>query len=208
MLQEQVGEAPIELKKGVRVGVEVPDRGTYVAIIERVAGRVVEVELLDDVPDGTLLPDGVVNVFMSRPAGLYCWLSKVIGQSRRTALSLTMMDPVRLEQRRRHARVEVDIPAVVRRVRGGRQGRAQTVRIADLSVGGMKLIGVVTLATVDTVVVDTDLGEGPVSLGGRVVMSYPTSDGSRVAHVAFSSDYPWIDDRIGDLVSPGISIST
>jgi hypothetical protein len=131
----------------------------------------------------------------------------VIGQSRGTALSLAMMDPVRLEQRRRHVRVDVDIPAVVRRVRGGRRGRAQAVRIADLSVGGLKLIGAVTLATIDTVVIDADLGEGPVSLGGRVVMSYPTSDGSRVAHVAFSNDYPWIDERIGDLVSAGQSIS-
>jgi PilZ domain len=208
MVEGQVGDAPIELKKGIRVGVEVPDRGTYVAVIERVVGRVVEVELLDDVPEGALQPDRVVNVFVSRPAGLYCWLSQVIGQSRRSALSLAMIDPVRLEQRRRHVRMDVDIPAVVRRVRGGRRGRAQTVRIADLSIGGLKLIGAVTLATVDAVVVDVDLGEGLVSLDGRVVMSYPTSDGTRVAHVAFSTDYPWIDDRAGDSVSPGLSLSS
>ena len=124
------------------------------------------------------------------------------------ALSLTMIDPVRLQQRRRHVRVDVDIPAVVRRVRGGRRGRAQKVRIADLSVGGLKLVGAVTLATVDTVNVIVDLGQGPVSLDGRVVMSYPTSDGSRVAHVAFEGEYPWIEDRVGDEVSPGLSLSS
>ncbi len=208
MVQDQGGVSPIELKKGVRVGVEVPEGGTYVAVIERIQGSIVDVELLDDVPEGTLLPDHVVNVFVPRPAGLYCWLSKVVGQSERTALSLNMMDPVRVQQRRRHVRVEVDLPAVVRRIRGGRRGRGQTVRIADLSVGGMKLIGAVNLATVDTVVIDTDLGQGPVSLDGRVVMSYPTSDGSRVAHIAFAGDYPWIEERTSDSVSPGLSLSS
>jgi hypothetical protein len=208
MVQAHGGDAPVELRKGIRVGVEVPDGGTYVAVIERIEGRVVDVELLDDVPEGALLPDRVVNVFIPRPAGLYCWLSRVIGQSRRTALSLNMIDPVRLQQRRRHVRVDVDIPAVVRRIRGGRRGRAQNVRIADLSVGGLKLIGAFALATVDTVSVIVDLGQGPVSLDGRVVMSYPTSDGSRVAHVAFEGDYPWIDERVGDEVSPGLSLST
>jgi hypothetical protein len=206
MGQYQDGVSPIELKKGIRVGVEVPDGGTYVAVIERIEGRIVDVELLDDVPEGALRPDHVVNVFVPRPAGLYCWLSKVIGQSRRTTLSLNMMHPVRVQQRRRHVRVEVDLPAVVRRVRGGRRGRAQTVRIADLSVGGLKLIGPVILATVDTVVIDTDLGQGPVSLDGRVVMSYPTSDGTRVAHIAFASDYPWIEEQA--VVSPGLSLSS
>jgi hypothetical protein len=176
-------------------------------VIERIEGRVVEVELLDDVPEGALLADRVVNVFVPRPAGLYCWLSRVIGQSRRTALSLTMTDPVGLRQRRRHVRVEVDIPAVVRRVRGGRRGRPQTVRIADLSTGGLKLIGSVTLATVDTVVIDADLGEGLVSLDGRVVMSYPTSDGTRVAHIAFAGDYHWIDPAV-DETSRGVSLSS
>jgi hypothetical protein len=118
-----------------------------------------------------------------------------------------MMDPVAVRQRRRHVRVEVDIPAIVRRVRGGRRGRPQTVRIADLSAGGVKLIGAVTLATVDTVVIDADLGHGPVSLDGRVVMSYPTSDGTRVAHVAFAEDYRWIDPS-SDEISRGLSLSS
>ena len=208
MEQAYTDDATVELKKGVRVGVEVPDEGTYVAVIERIEGRVVDVELLDDVPDGALPPNRVVNVFIPRPAGLYCWLSRVIGQSRRTALSFTMIDPVRLQQRRRYERVEVDIPAVVRRVRGGRRGRAQNVRIADLSIGGLQLIGAVTLATVDTVVVDADLGHGLVSLDGQVVMSYPTSDGSRVAHVAFAADYPGIHERVAGEVSPGLSVSS
>jgi hypothetical protein len=212
MVQAHGGDAPVELRKGIRVGVEVPDGGTYVAVIERIEGGVVDVELLDDVPEGALLPDGVVNVFIPRPAGLYCWLSRVVGQSRRSGLSLSMIDPVRLQQRRRHVRVDVDIPAEVRRIRGGRRGRAQNARIADLSIGGLKLIGTFALATVDTVAVTVDLGQGPVSLDGRVVMSYPTSDGSRVAHVAFEGENPWIDeevdDGVDDEVSARLSLST
>ena len=39
MVPDQGGVSPIELKKGVRVGVEVPEGGTYVAVIEPDPGQ-------------------------------------------------------------------------------------------------------------------------------------------------------------------------
>ena len=42
MVQDQGGVSPIELKKGVRVGVEVPEGGTYVAVIERIQGSLLD----------------------------------------------------------------------------------------------------------------------------------------------------------------------
>ena len=207
MVQAQGGDAPIELKKGIRVGVEVPDGGTYVAVIERIEGRIVDVELLDDVPEGALLPDRVVNVFVPRPAGLYCWLSKVIGQSRRTALSLTMMDPVRVQQRRRHVRVDVDIPAVVRRVRGGRRGRAQNRahrrpvgRRFEADRSGHPGHGRHRASSIPT----WGRARYPSTAGWSCPTRPPTAVGSPTS--PSPSDYPWIEERAGDAVSPGLSV--
>lgn len=190
-----------EIAAGIRVGLELPEGGTCVALIERVSGDTIHLELLDDPPEGALKASTLIDVFLPRDAGLYRWATRVAQEPDGNTTSLVILGPASLLQRRRTPRVEVDLAAVVSRVRGGRRGKPEEAHIVDLSRGGMKLLGGASLVTADTVEVAVDLGLGRLALTGRVVMSHPGPGGDRVSHIAFSEELSpalaVIDDYVG-----------
>ena len=180
----KVGLAP-----GARVSIWLPEGGTCVASISAIKGDDVEVDLLDDLEDG-MPPAGTgLSMYVSRPNGLVGWRAVVKDERRGEAkASLTVGSPAPVVQRRHYVRVDVDLPAEARRIVAGRRGRVQFGRVADLSPGGLRLIGPIVLRTADVVEVTVDLGDGPVELRGPVVLSHAAPDGGRVVHVALGPE--------------------
>jgi hypothetical protein len=175
-----------DLTEGARVTVGVLDGGTCVAQVERVAGVDFSVDMLDRI-EQVMPPAGdQLSVYVGRPEGMRGWRVRIREDLRDGKASFTAVGRIATIQRRRHARVDVDLPAEARRVVAHRLGPVQQGRLADLSPGGLRLVGPFILHTSDSVEVTVDLGEGPVALHGPVVLAYSAPGGGRVVHVALS----------------------
>jgi hypothetical protein len=95
-------------------------------------------------------------------------------------------------ERRRHGRIEIELPATLARV-GGRPltGPASTV---DVSAGGTQLVGPAGFAVADVIRVTITSGDLSVEHQGLIVARRPLDAGRATLHVAFKS----LDDRSAD----------
>jgi len=176
----------VELAEGMRIGLEIEGRLTYIAVIDSVTADSIVVDLLDDF-DHQLLFDGVITMFVPHDAGLHYWPALAPHPPEGGRLTLTVAGPVQPVRRRRYQRYAVDLSAQIRSVRPGRRTQPAKVQVIDLSHGGAKVVGVTSAAIGDTVIFDVELGGAPLSATARVAMTYPDGEGRRVSHLAFST---------------------
>jgi Tfp pilus assembly protein PilZ len=185
----------IELFEGLRVTVETGGEITCVAVIDSLSDDGVELNLLE--LEESLELDSVITVIVPDAGGLHYWPAHLLKTPVDRRLSLTLIGPRWTVQRRRYPRFAVDLEARLRRVRPGRQFGPEGVRIVDLSHGGARVVGTAALSTGDAVVLNLDLGNGPLTAAGRVAMAYPDGMGRRVSHLAFAESEdttPAVDD--------------
>ena len=176
----------MELAEGMRVGLEIDGRVTYIAVIRSVHQDSIEVDLLDDF-DHHLLFDGVITMFVPDAAGLHYWPATASSPPVDGRLVLTVAGPVQPVRRRRYQRYAVDLTGQIRSLRQGRRTRAAPVKVIDLSHGGAKVVGSTSVAIGDIVVFNLHLGGAPLSATARVAMTYPDGEGQRVSHLAFNT---------------------
>jgi hypothetical protein len=173
----------MKLAEGMRVGLGVEEL-TCIAVVRHVNDEAIDLDLLDQVKYEER--DGEVIIFVPDAEGLHYWRAVAPRPPAAGRLSVTLVGPSEMMQRRQYQRYDVDFPAQIRRISGGRRGRASDVRIIDLSYGGAKIIGPTPIETGDTVIVDFDLGHGPLVATARVAMAYPDGEGQRISHLAFT----------------------
>lgn len=109
---------------------------------------------------------------------------------------------VKVEERRRHARVPVDARMHCRRL--GLRGFDEDVTACDLSVGGAHLVADRRLGVGDVVVLDVAMDDLALSVRGLVVSVRPvdgTKSEARHVHVAFTGLSPDRLAQLGDLVA-------
>src|SRR6201986_4504039 len=97
--------------RGRRVVLEMLD-GAAVAIIEGVADDVIRLRLLDELPEGEG-PPVVTGALIVDEVGLFLWPARVEAWDGGTGISVAVIGPGTLLQRRRHDRIDVDLPATV-----------------------------------------------------------------------------------------------
>jgi hypothetical protein len=175
----------MRLVEGMRVGLELDDGVTCVAVIRRVEDEVIDVELLDQI-DYRHSRDMEILIFVPGPEGLHYWRAKAASPPEAGMLSLARLGLSEMVQRREHRRYAVDLIAQIRPVRAGRRARPASVEVIDLSHGGAKIVGTTATETGDTVIIDLDFGRGPLRATARVAMAYPDGAGRRVSHLAFT----------------------
>ncbi|HYA44295.1 MAG TPA: PilZ domain-containing protein [Acidimicrobiales bacterium] len=177
------------LQVGVRVGVQLSQGGTSLAIVVSCTDRVITLELLGDLPCGTLEEGSIAELLMPRSVGLYKWLCMVSSPPCPPEVEVQLLDGPLFIQRRLDPRVGAKLPVEVRPIRAARRGAPHRALIADLSRGGLKLEGSKPLRNGDTIEVTMELGNVTVAMLGRVVMAYPSpvlsEPGSTDAHVRF-----------------------
>jgi len=177
------GAAPV-LVTGARVSLELPEAGTCVAVVTSAVGDQVRLQLLDELPPGSLHLGAAFELFVPRPAGIYHWLCALRELEREEEALVQLLSEPLFVQRRRAHRWEASLEAQVRRVHAARRGAIRAMKVADLSRGGLKLEGPVRLSTGDTLEVGFNLGR-EVELMGRVVMAYPAPGDFWAVHVSF-----------------------
>ena len=175
------------LQAGMRVSLELPESGSCVARIAARGERALELELLDEVPDGGLGKGATVDLFVPRPEGVYHWLCVVTSAPRDQRAEVELLGSQLLIQRRVAHRVGAAIPAEVRREHATRRGRPHGALVANLSRGGLQLETAFRLSTGDTVEVTMEIAGATTQVMGRVVMAYtsPGHSGRCQAHVSF-----------------------
>jgi hypothetical protein len=184
----------------VRASLEFPEAGTCVGVVASKAAASVVLELLDQLPDGDLVPGATLQLFMPRPEGLYHWLCALSAAPEGQQVKVELLSSAMFVQRRFGKRFEPELQAEVRRLRSARRGRPHGMSVADLSRGGMKLEGPFPLSTGDTLEVTVDIG-GTVQLVGRAVMAYPVSEGTWAAHVTFVDGQRELIDLVDDYIA-------
>jgi hypothetical protein len=175
----------MRLAAGTRVGLELEEGVTCVAVIRVVDGDAIDVELLEPV-DYRCDPDAEILVFAPDVDGLHYWRAFALRPAVDGVLSLSLVGPSGRMQRRQYPRYAVDLRAEIRPVRGGLGRRPSEVHVIDLSDGGAKIVGTTPTETGDTVIINLDLGAGPLVATARVAMAYPDGEGRRVSHLAFT----------------------
>jgi hypothetical protein len=173
----------MKLAEGMRVGLGVEEL-TCIAVVRSVNDEAIDLDLLDQVKYEER--DGEVIIFVPDAEGLHYWRAVAPEPPAAGRLSLTLVGPSEMMQRRQYQRYDVEFPAQIRRVSGGRRSRPSEVRLIDLSYGGAKIIGTTSIETGDTVILDLDLGHGPLVATARVAMAYPDGEGRRISHLAFT----------------------
>ena len=177
-------EGGMELQQGMRVGIDVPDRGACVAEVIRSTPDRLRLKLLDPLPDGGVDQGAELVVFLARDQGLWQWPAR-LATAPDAELELALTGPGALLQRRAHPRVRVELPCECRLVRNGRRGNNHDAVIEDLSRGGMRLRVGGPFQPGDRVDVTVDLNGSQVTVGGRAVMSRPVSAREKVVNLAF-----------------------
>jgi hypothetical protein len=165
------------------VTVRLPGGGSCVAVIGAGGAGAVEIELLDEISED-LAAGAMVTVCAAGPGGLYGWRVRILDVPKGGRASLIALGAVPVIQRRRHARVAVDLPGNARRILSGRLGHPHAGRVNDLSPGGLRMVGPLKLFFADAVEVTVNLGSGLVALRGRIALAYAAAAGDRVIHVA------------------------
>jgi PilZ domain len=178
------------LEAGVRVSLELPDAGTCVGVVSSKGlssqGQAsLTLDLLDELPDAEVEPGSTLDLFMPRPEGIYHWLCSFSSEPFGQRAELELLGSPMVVQRRSRQRVDAALQAKVRRIRSARRGPAHEMTVADLSHGGMRLVGAFQLSTGDTVEVTVDLQGTRVQAVGRAVMAYPSADGRWTVHLSF-----------------------
>jgi hypothetical protein len=173
----------MKLAEGMRVGLGVEEL-TCIAVVRSVNDEAIDLDLLDQVRYEER--DGEVIIFVPDAEGLHYWRALAPRPPAAGRLSLTLVGPREMMQRRQYQRYDVEFPGQIRRVSGGRRSRPSDVRIIDLSYGGAKIIGATPTETGDTVILDLDLGQGPLVATARVAMAYSDGEGQRISHLAFT----------------------
>jgi hypothetical protein len=130
-------------------------------------------------------PGSTLDLFMPRPEGIYHWLCSFSSEPFGQRAELELLGSPMVVQRRSRQRVDAALQAKVRRIRSARRGPAHEMTVADLSHGGMRLVGAFQLSTGDTVEVTVDLQGTRVQAVGRAVMAYPSADGRWTVHLSF-----------------------
>lgn len=172
----------------MRVGVEILDSASSVALVERIGpGAAVTLTLLDEVDASELLPGTEATLFVVRPTGLYRW-PVLVSDRREDKVDFDLVQQMQHIQRRADPRVDADVVAEVRVLGSAGTSDPEEARIRDLSKGGLRLAGLNRAEPGDRIEVAVDLGSGRVAVTGRVVMAYADPAGGRVAHVAFSGE--------------------
>jgi hypothetical protein len=188
------------LEPGVRVSLEFPQAGTCVGVVVSKGPSSVVLDLLDELPDGDLVPGLTLQLFMPRTEGLYHWLGALSGPAQGQQVEMELLSSPLFVQRRFGKRVEPELQAEVRRLRSTRRGRPHEMSVADMSRGGMKLEGPFPLSTGDTLEVTVDIG-ATVQLVGRAVMAYPVSEGTWAAHVTFVDGQRELINLVDDYIA-------
>jgi c-di-GMP-binding flagellar brake protein YcgR len=152
-------------------------------------------ELLEELPAGSLEEGSVIDLTMSLSWGMYKWLCLVCSKPSERKAEIQLLDAPMFIQRRLDPRVGAGVPADIRTVRSAVLGQPHEAIVADLSHGGLKLEAAKQLRAGDVIEVSMDLSatlitfSGAISLMGRVVMAYPSTRseeaGSTDAHVCF-----------------------
>ncbi|HZT65034.1 MAG TPA: PilZ domain-containing protein [Acidimicrobiales bacterium] len=174
----------MELREGMRVGLDVPERGACVAEVVRAADQRLRLKLLDPLPDGGVDQGDDLMVFVARAQGIWQWPAR-LATSPGEEIELTLIGSGALLQRRTHPRVKVELACECRLVRNGRRGNNHDAVIEDLSRGGMRLRVGGPFQPGDRVDVTVDLDGSRVTVGGRAVMSRPVSAREKVVNLAF-----------------------
>jgi len=183
------------LEAGTRVGIELPRAGACAAQVAACDGKTLMLELLEELPAGSLEEGSVIDLTMSLSWGMYKWLCLVCSQPSERKAEIQLLDAPMFIQRRLDPRVGAGVPADIRTVRSAVLGQPHEAIVADLSHGGLKLEAAKQLRAGDVIEVSMDLSatlitfSGAISLMGRVVMAYPSTRseeaGSTDAHVCF-----------------------
>jgi PilZ domain len=183
------------LEAGSRVGLQLARTGTCAAHVVSGDGRALLLELEEDIPEGGLEEGSVVDLFLSLSWGMYRWICIVSCSPGDRKTKVQLLDAPMFIQRRLDPRVGVGLPAEVRAVRSANRGHAHEATVADLSHGGLKLEGAKQLRAGDVIEVTVSLSAtlidfvGTITLVGRVVMAYPSSQSTDLAstdaHVCF-----------------------
>ncbi|GEM_PF-1313586 len=177
------------LQEGAKVALQLAPDDKRLAYVVSCQQRALVLDVPEGLPDGTVEDGSIVDLLMPRSVGMYKWLCMVSPAPRGNEVSVQILDGPMFVQRRLGPRVDANLPAEVRHVRASHRGVPYRALVADLSHGGLKLLGPKPLRTGDTIEVTMDLRGSVVSLMGRVVMAYPSpglaEPGSTDAHVAF-----------------------
>ena len=156
-----------------------------IALISAVDGDNVELELLEDFGADQII-NGVITVCVGHDGGLYHW-EAMVGAVTDQHISLTILGPPWIQQRRLHSRYVVDLPAKIRRIRQGNPLQAQPVQVVDLSHSGARVVGAVRLEPGGAIELALDVGGGMLAASGLVALAYSDGHGRRVGHVAFTA---------------------
>ena len=105
------------LEPGTQVGLQLPQAGTCAAQVAACDGRTLILELLDELPAGSLEEGSVIDLTMSLSWGMYKWLCLVCSQPSERKAEVQLLDAPMFIQRRLDPRVGVGLPADVRTVR-------------------------------------------------------------------------------------------
>ena len=127
------------LEAGTRVGIELPQAGARAAQVAACDGKTLMLELLEELPTGTLEEGSVIDLTMSLSWGMYKWLCLVCSQPSERKAEIQLLDAPMFIQRRLDPRVGVGVPADIRTVRSAVLGQPHEAIVADLSHGGLKL---------------------------------------------------------------------
>jgi len=195
------------LQAGMRVTIELPEAGSCVARATPKGERGLELELLDEVPEGELGAGATVDLFVPRPEGVYHWLCLVTSPPSDQRAEVELLGTHLLIQRRLGHRVGATIPAEVRREHAARRGRPHGALVADLSRGGLKLETPYRLSTGDTVEVTMDIAGTTAQVMGRVVMAYtsPGPSGKCQVHVSFMEGQRQVAELVDRFIAQQLS---
>ncbi|MGH9105968.1 MAG: PilZ domain-containing protein [Acidimicrobiales bacterium] len=188
------------LQPGARVSLELPEAGTCVAVVASKRQALVRLNLLDELSEGDLPAGSTLELFMLRGEGIYRWLCLLSSPPADQEAEVELLSTPVLVQRRTGHRLGAELEATVRRIHSARRGPAHLVVVADLSLGGMKLVGPFRLSTGDTLEVTMDIGP-QVRVRGRAVMAYPTTPGTWAAHVSFLEGQRDVIEQVGGYIA-------
>lgn len=185
--------APVlPLDPGRRVRLEETASGNLVgcvAVVDSVSADRLVVRLLDPAPEGSFAPGSNVVLVLAQGEGLQRAASTVEeahGDHERV-LDLRLLRALDDTQRRAHPRVPVHLEVRARPVRPNGRGEVESMVAADISEGGIRLVGNVQHSAGTVLELELPTGDGPLALRGMVVAVRAVEADRWTAHVAFTS---------------------
>lgn len=201
-----MGEAEAEgrevLRPGARVHLQEVRDGhprAWVARLGEVGDDAIEVDLLDPVDDGDLVPGTEIRLTLGTDDGLFLANTTILTRGE-DHLVLAAPTTIRTVQRRQHRRTPVAMSLECRRLADSDRSRFDVTTV-DLSEGGVRLVAPPGLVVGDVVMLTVVEHADTVAYRGLVVDVRPDPDeGPSEVRVAFSGFNAAMESALGKLL--------